>query len=320
MERKVYNILMIDDDAIDRAAIIQLLKKSKSYAFYILEATNVTDGLAYYLDSPADCILLDYLLPGQNGLEFIHLIAQQTKNNLPAIIVLTAHGDENTAVSLLKAGALDYLKKDGLSSARLIKTIVTSIARKKENEKIINKKNRLAYEASHDELTQLFNRRGLEDTLNQLIVMSKRHHQLSAILFCDLDKFKQVNDTMGHHVGDLLLKKVAARLKKTVRKKDSLARLGGDEFVILLKNISNKDHLAKIATQLCKVISAPFHIHHVEINITISIGMTCIPSNTDDFTSLIKQADSAMYCAKALQPGGYKLYNESSTLPANKQI
>lgn len=309
MKGIIYNLLLIDDDIVDRARIVRLLKKSKSHAFYILEADNVLDGLAYYLNSPADCILLDYIMPRQDGLDFIKILSKELKYKFPAIVVITAQGDENTAVSFLKAGALDYLKKEDLTTSILIKAITTSIKRKKADQKIMDNKNRLTYDASHDALTNLFNRRGLEDAIKRLVVMTKRHDYLSALLFCDLDKFKHINDSMGHHAGDLLLQKVAARLKKSVRKEDLVARVGGDEFVILLENMSDRKQIGRTASKLCKIISVPFYIDSSKINMTISIGIVCIPTDTNDCTELLKKADSAMYSAKISKTCGYAFHD-----------
>ncbi|UGQ45548.1 sensor domain-containing protein [Massilia endophytica] len=152
--------------------------------------------------------------------------------------------------------------------------------------------------AEHDFLTDLPNRVLLLDRLSLALTAARRNSTMLAILFLDLDRFKEINDTLGHQVGDLLLKEVAARLLKCVRKVDTVSRQGGDEFVIILADIGGIDHAAHVAETVRHAITQPYHLGEHELNISTSIGVAIYPSDGDDIDTLIKNADTAMYHAK----------------------
>ena len=305
MIRSDYNILVIDDDDIDRENIRRLLGKSKKYSFHIFEAGNITDGLNLCFNGSIDCILLDYIFPEGTGLEFINELKTKFSKNLPAIVILTGQGDEELVVKFLRVGALDYLKKGCLNTEHLEKTIVNSIKRHIVQQHLNKSALDATYMLYHDELTNLANRRKFEETLKQYLQSNKKHNR-SALLYCDLDKFKCVNDTMGHIVGDFLLKKVACRLLNSVRKSDFVARLSGDEFAVILDDIHGKHAPGIVASNICKAIAKPFRLKKNIINITISIGIVYIPSNSVDPEELINRADTAMYRAKTTGANGYQ--------------
>jgi len=157
---------------------------------------------------------------------------------------------------------------------------------------------RIQYLAHYDALTQLANRILLNDHIEVAIAGAKRTHVKFAIIFLDLDRFKIVNDELGHHVGDLLLQAVAERLRLCIRESDTVARLGGDEFVILLNNINDEKDATHVAQKIINQIGALFKISGHQISIGTSIGISIFPKHGLDRVSLIKQADSAMYLAK----------------------
>ncbi len=306
MKNTKFNVLIIDDDAVDRENIKRLLSKSKKQSFYIFEANNIADGLDLYLHHSIDCILLDYLFPDSSGLELISLLKKHFSTKVLPIVVLTGHGNEGVVVEFLRLGALDYLKKEDLNAIGLEKAIVNCIKRYKLHQQLNKLTQNTNYMLNHDELTKVANRRKFKNTLKRYMKASKRYHRLSALLFCDLDKFKYINDTLGHEIGDLLLKKVATRLCDTVRKSDLVARLSGDEFVIILDEINNKSDLHMVASHICQAIANPFIIKGNVINITISIGIVLIPSSTDNPVELVNRADKAMYHAKNSGANGYQ--------------
>ncbi len=154
---------------------------------------------------------------------------------------------------------------------------------------------RLAY---FDHLTGLPNRALLKDRLEHAIVSSRRHGQMVAVFFLDLDRFKQVNDTYGHHTGDILLVDVADRLKSALRAEDTLSRLGGDEFVIVLPNAPDHHHIEAIARKLIDQMTTPFIIDKGTLSTSTSIGIAIAPADGGSATALIKAADGAMYRAK----------------------
>lgn len=164
---------------------------------------------------------------------------------------------------------------------------------------------RLAY---YDPLTGLPNRRLFHDRLSQAMVRAERQDKLVGILFLDLDRFKNVNDTLGHLFGDLLLQGVTKRLMEIVRKDDTVSRMGGDEFTIVLGDISNVQDATQVAEKIIQQFSVPFHLGEHEVFVSASIGITLYPFDDNDIENLIKNADAAMYEAKAAGRNTYALY------------
>lgn len=170
-----------------------------------------------------------------------------------------------------------------------------------------NYQRHIAYLASHDELTGLPNRALLGDRLRHAI--EQREPQPFAVLFMDLNRFKMVNDSLGHDRGDHLLKMTAERLRAAVREGDTVARLGGDEFVVVLEHIESIDSVAKIADTLLKTVAQPFHLDGHELVVSTSIGCSVFPRDGTDPATLLKHADLAMYKAKELQAGSFRFFD-----------
>ncbi len=179
---------------------------------------------------------------------------------------------------------------------------------------------RLDYQAHHDPLTGLPNRTLFESRLHAALVHSTESHSLGAVLFLDLDRFKHINDSLGHPVGDLLLKGIAQRLKENVRDIDTVARLGGDEFIILLPGLQTDRDAEAIATKLLNSFSAPFQAGEHEFFISTSIGTALFPSDGADVATLIKNADAAMYRSKAKGRNRVESYTRDLTAQASERI
>lgn len=162
--------------------------------------------------------------------------------------------------------------------------------------------------AHYDSLTALPNRSLLADRLNQTLLQAERHRKLAAVLFLDLDRFKEINDTLGHDMGDELLKVVGQRLVSCVRKMDTVSRLGGDEFVIVLDEIAGAEDAEQVARKIIESVSRPILIGPTELHITTSIGISLYPTDGTDVSALLKHADSAMYQAKEHGRNSYCLY------------
>lgn len=169
---------------------------------------------------------------------------------------------------------------------------------------------RLSLRAYFDALTGLANRHHLEQSLEKNILSALNQQQSFAIFFLDLDKFKQVNDTLGHEAGDILLKIVAERLTAHTRSTDIVARLGGDEFIMVLSGLSNKKSTEHFAEKIINHIIAPIHIYGHELFITTSIGISFYPQDGHDAQTLIKNADTALYRAKRLGKNRYCFFND----------
>ena len=179
--------------------------------------------------------------------------------------------------------------------------------------KVKESKEKLDHMAHHDPLTALPNRLLFHDRLQHALLRATRDHQQLAILFIDLDRFKNVNDTLGHHVGDELLKQVARALTSKLREGDTLARLGGDEFIVLLENIDGQFGAGQVAEKLMAMFEQPFIVSDYELFVTGSVGISLFPSDAEDLNMLIRNADVAMYQAKARGRNGYQFYAPSMT-------
>jgi diguanylate cyclase (GGDEF)-like protein/PAS domain S-box-containing protein len=164
------------------------------------------------------------------------------------------------------------------------------------------------YIATHDQLTDLPNRSRFYDYLNDAVYEAKLFKRQLAVLFIDLDGFKQVNDTFGHEAGDQLLIAVANRLVSSVSGGDVVARMGGDEFTVILGNVLGPDNVAGIAKKILSVLSEPYNLEKTRVNITASIGISLYSGNVDDTESLLIQADQAMYRIKETGKNGYKIF------------
>ena len=177
------------------------------------------------------------------------------------------------------------------------------ITKRKRNEE------RIVYLAHFDAVTNLPNRTLFYDRLEQAIAQAQRYKQKLAILFLDLDGFKQVNDNFGHHVGDGLLKAVAERLNENARSMDTVARVGGDEFVFILNDVVNADNAATVANKVVESLASPFVIQNNICSIGGSIGISIFPDDTDKMETLVKLADDAMYLAKNKGKNNYQFFS-----------
>jgi diguanylate cyclase (GGDEF)-like protein/PAS domain S-box-containing protein len=184
-------------------------------------------------------------------------------------------------------------------------SVFSDISERKNYEK------KLTHMAMHDGLTSLPNRIHFQNNLNQAIHIAKRNKYKIAILFLDLNKFKEINDKLGHEAGDQLLKETAKRLKECIREEDTVARIGGDEFVILLPEIKNSVDALNIVRKVLHKISEPFSIGKKTIIPSISIGISIYPDHAEDADTLLKLADKAMYNAKQKEKDRYEFYTQN---------
>jgi diguanylate cyclase (GGDEF)-like protein len=189
--------------------------------------------------------------------------------------------------------------------------VIATIEAQKKAEQIQRAKDQLDYLAHHDALTDLPNRILLRDRLNQAIELAHRQGRQLAVMFVDLDRFKYINDSLGHSVGDQLLLSVAQRLTNCVRHSDTVSRQGGDEFVLLLSSIEHPEDAALFAQKMLTALAQPHHIEQRDLHISISIGISIYPADGRDAETLIKRADTAMYYAKESGRNNYKFFEQN---------
>ncbi|MEK1904536.1 MAG: EAL domain-containing protein [Pseudomonas sp.] len=179
---------------------------------------------------------------------------------------------------------------------------------------------RLDYQAHHDPLTSLPNRLLFENRLNAALTDARTDDRQGAVLFLDLDRFKHINDSLGHPVGDVLLQSIAVRLREQLRDIDTVARLGGDEFIVLLPGLHQPRDAERVATKLLACFSAPFQAEQHEFFISASIGISLFPEDGTDVATLVKNADAAMYSAKAKGRNRIEFYTRSLTFQATERM
>ncbi len=177
--------------------------------------------------------------------------------------------------------------------------------------------NRLAH---YDTLTSLFNRTAFFERLNHALSVAQRHARSLAVLFIDLDRFKDVNDAFGHVTGDEVLKIMAQRLTGTIRASDTAARLGGDEFIVLAEDVSRESDVSEFGQRLLDALSEPFALHGQECRLSASVGIAMSPHDGDDAATLLKKADVAMYRAKESGRNGLAFFSEVDNRPAEERI
>jgi diguanylate cyclase (GGDEF)-like protein/PAS domain S-box-containing protein len=183
-----------------------------------------------------------------------------------------------------------------------------------------HKDEQLRHMASHDPLTGLPNRSLLLEKLEQGIAQAGQHAARLGVLFLDLDHFKSINDSLGHHIGDILLREISVRLKGCIRLSDTLARLGGDEFVVIMNNVRDNEDCARLAQILIAALQPPIALSESIIHIRTSIGIAVYPDDSEDANTLMKNADMALYAAKAAGRGTFAFFQPSMSAQANQRL
>ncbi|MGD0855164.1 MAG: GGDEF domain-containing response regulator [Dehalococcoidia bacterium] len=289
MNNQPINIMLVEDNPGDARLISELLKDVRGGRYQLDHVGQLSEGTEHIKRGTVDVILLDLGLPDCSGLDSLTTV-KGIADQVP-IVVLTGLDDEAVAVTAVKTGAQDYLVKGQVDGNLLWRSIRYAIERKQLEQK-------LAFVATHDSLTGLPNRFLLQDRLALAISQAERTSKKLAVLMLDLDQFKNVNDTLGHSMGDELLKAAGERLTGIVRGYDTVARLGGDEFIILLTEIGAVAEAAEICGRIIELFRKPFILNQNIVNVTTSIGIAVYPDHGKDAESLLKNADTAMYEVK----------------------
>ena len=203
---------------------------------------------------------------------------------------------------------------DGTGAFEGYRGVGKDITRRKQDEAQVQ------FLAHHDALTSLPNRAMFSDVLKLELQSARRYQRSFAVLFIDLDRFKVINDTLGHAAGDTLLREIATRLTETLRLSDVVARLGGDEFVVLAQEVSEAKYIATVARKILAAVIKPMLIQGQECGVTASIGICIYPADAEDEQSMMKNADIAMYRAKEEGKNTYQFYSKEMNVHTFAQM
>lgn len=226
------------------------------------------------------------------------------KQGIKAILILPVYTEKELAgfVGFDNVVAIDPWHEEDIALLRIMAEIIGNAIARRQSE------SRITHMAYHDTLTNLPNRNLFHDRLKVAIAHAKRNGGMVAVMILDLDHFKTINDSLGHHIGDLLLKAVAERLTRCVREGDTIARTGGDEFTIILPDLVHALNTIIVASKIIDALNQPFRLEGHEIHTTTSIGISLYPLDADDKEDLVKKADIAMYLSKARGKNTYRFY------------
>jgi len=303
------SILIVDD----QDANVQLLEHMLREAGYrcVTSTMDPHAVCALHRDNRYDLILLDLQMPGMDGFQVMDGLKDIAEDDYLPILVITAQPGHK--LRALQAGAKDFISKPfDLVEAR---TRIHNMLEVRLLYRQLEQYSRaLESQALHDALTGLPNRRLLMDRLSLAIAHARRNTSQMAVMFLDLDGFKQINDTLGHDAGDALLSMVADRLVAAVREEDTVARMGGDEFVIGLWELSHTDDVATLVSKVILAVSQPYRIQGHDVRITASVGVGIYPLHGEAVETLMKSADLALYEAKRAGKNNYRIAASSGLL------
>jgi diguanylate cyclase (GGDEF)-like protein len=307
-ERSPVRVLLVEDNPGD-ARLVEILLSEAGTGFEVRHVEALGGAVEELDRSPFDVILLDLSLPDSSGLETVERVRTAVPE-MP-VVVLSGRDDEETALQALQGGVEDYLVKGRGDGELMARAIRYAIERKKAEEK-------LAYLAQYDPLTGLANRALFHDRLEQALARAGRDGDMIALMFVDLDRFKAINDSLGHTGGDSVLREVARRIQGRLRGSDTVARLGGDEFAVILEDLSEAQDAARVAEDLVSILSTPFISNGHDVPVAASVGIAVHPPSGQD--ALLKDADAAMYRAKQRGGNNHQFYTEEMNVQASAQL
>ncbi len=294
-------ILLIEDSVGDAILIERAIKRAMPQDYTLRTETTLAASLKCLSEEDFDIALLDRSLPDAEGYDGLHSI-QALSPRMP-VVFLTAYQDEETAYQAIRQGAQDYIFKDRLDEDVIRRAVRYAVLRKEFEETLVRR-------ANYDLLTGLANRSLFESRLELALARQKRIGGNLSVMFIDVDRFKQVNDTHGHLVGDRLLKEIASGMQKIFRPYDTLARFGGDEFAVLLEGLPKIQDTEIIAQKIVNLFEDGLQVGTIEIDCGISVGiMTCDATQDYNIEDIMRLADKAMYAAKSQRGNSHCTYS-----------
>lgn len=312
----VHRLLIIDDDAAYQRLVTAALRNSNVEILSVLHPEHAIETASKFLP---DLILLDYEMPTVNGLEVLRQLQADTQLASIPVIFVTGNDNQQILLACFQAGAIDYIRKPFCIPE--LRARVNSVL---DRSRMVRQLQQLAH---FDSLTGLANRASMHKYIQRAI--DHKGLKKSALLFLDLDRFKWVNDSLGHDIGDELLRETANRLRSSIRCSDHIAhlsspheaaRLGGDEFVILLNDLTHPEDAVPVAERILTLLAAPYCVSGHTVYTTASIGVVSGFQHYHRPGDILRDADIAMYEAKSTGKGRYSLFTPAMHARAQQRL
>ncbi len=303
-------IMMVDDEPTTLEVLEEFLR-GEGYT-NIVTTCDSRKALVMLRAKNPDVLLLDLVMPDVGGMEILRSMRERETLQHTPVIILTSSSDPQTKLEALELGVRDFLAKT-VDPSELALRLHNTLAAKAFRDRL----------RRYDDLTGLPNRRFFTERLDRALARTRGQELSCAALHIDLDRFKKINDALGHSVGDALLKAVAERLESAIRPNDllgippsgrddgRLSRVGSDEFSLFLPGIGSPTDAAAVARRILSVLTEPFWVEGHELFVTCSIGIAVSPDDGDDIDTLLRNADSAMSAAKKAGRNDYRFYSRS---------
>jgi len=290
-------ILVVDDDRSCRFSLLGILERDD---YNVTEATDGLEAVQKCQQAMPDLILMDAMMPDMDGFEACREILKLAETNQPIVLMITALHDEESIEKAFTAGATDFIPKP--VNFMLLRKRVNRLLQSSKTEKQAHQL------ANYDSLTNIANRDVFLDRGRELIRRAYSMNSLLAMLYIDLDRFTQINETHGHEVGDLLLKTASQRIQGCIRSSDLVARVSGDGFAVMLDKISSPTDVAAVAEKIRETIARPFSFMNQKVFSHASIGISLYPRNGKNIGTMLKHADTALFRAKSKGGNCFQYY------------
>ena len=300
-------VLIVDDQETVACMLKEMLEQAGHTD--VTYTKNPFEVCALHRANHYKVILLDLQMPGKNGFEVMNELKAIERDDYIPVLAITS--ESSYKLPALKAGAKDFISKP-FDVEEAITRVRNMLEIRLLHEAVRTAVTTNEILAMQDPLTGLGNRRLLIRRISAALANARRNHNEMAVVYLDLDGFKQINDTLGHVAGDEVLKTVARRLESIVREEDTVARVGGDEFMIALWQITNGNDLAFVATKLVEIVSQPFFFEGHTVSVTTSAGISIYPAHGENADTLMKSADIALYEAKRAGKNAFRIAQQDT--------
>lgn len=323
-ERQKPKILIIDDDEPIRNLLVELLREN----YDCTSVASAEDALLVLFETEFEVVISDINMTGISGLDLLPHVQEASPDT--AVIMISGQQTIESAIDAIRGGAFDYIMKP-----LELNHVEAAVARAQRHHQLLQQKRsyetnleelvreraaQLEHLSYHDVLTGLPNRVLFQDRVAQALSVAQPAGRIIGIVFLSLDRFKKINDTLGHTFGDYCLTEVAARLQQCIKKGQTIARLDGDEFALLLPQIEGTEDVVDVAQLIAEALKQSFNLKDREVFVTASLGMSIFPDDGHDATTVLKNAGAALHMAKMLGGNNYRFYTSDMNARAVKRL